>query len=182
MNTLDKKEIKRQLVEMLDAGRSKTETFKALSGGKVKDRVLAAWIGARPDPALRERHSLKINILVGLICLQALLGAVSGFFLFYEANVIAALLFTLIACGIPLLFAWGFYKNIASFYTVYVILNLSQVSSTFKGYAEDPVWTVVALAITLAVVFYAAWLKTLLFPDLAFIGPKKIKGQFVFSN
>ena len=42
MRTLNKKEIKRQVSEMLDAGRSKTETFKALSGGAVKDKVLVA--------------------------------------------------------------------------------------------------------------------------------------------
>jgi hypothetical protein len=31
-------------------------------------------------------------------------------------------------------------------------------------------------------VFFVAWLKNLLFPDLGFFGAKKIKGQFVFSN
>lgn len=179
---MDKKEIKRQLVEMLDAGRSKTETFKALSGGKVKDRVLAAWIGARPDPGLRARHSLKVTILVVLTCLQALLGAFAGFFLFYEVSVGAALVVTLMVGGIPLLFAWGFYKNIAAFYTVFVLLTISQMPRMFKGYAEEPVATLIIVAITLALVFYTAWVKTLLFPDLGFIGAKKIKGQFVFSN
>ncbi|WP_404943156.1 hypothetical protein [Pseudomonas fluorescens] len=182
MSTLDKKEIKRQLVEMLDAGRSKTETFKALSGGKVKDRVLAAWIGGRPDPALRERHSLKVTILVVLTCIQAFIGAFAGFFLFYEVSAGMALTVMLLAGGVPLLFAWGFYKNIAAVYTVYVILTISQVSRMFKGFDEDPVSTLIGVGITLAIVGYAAWLKTLLFPDLGFIGAKKIKGQFVFSN
>ena len=27
-----------------------------------------------------------------------------------------------------------------------------------------------------------AWVKALLFPDLGFVGSKKVKGQFVFSN
>ena len=67
-------------------------------------------------------------------------------------------------------------------YTVYVLLTISQVSRMFKGYEEDPLSTVIAVGITLAIVFYAAWIKTLLFPDLGFIGAKKIKGQFVFSN
>jgi hypothetical protein len=182
MNTLDKKEIKRQLVEMLEAGRSKTETFKALSGGAVKDRVLAAWIGGRPDPALRAKHSLKVTLLVVLTCIQALIGSVVGFFLFYDASAGLALTMLLIAGGIPLLFAWGFYKNVAAAYTVYVLLTISQVSRLFKGYEEDPLSTVIAVGITLAIVFYAAWIKSLLFPDLGFIGAKKIKGQFVFSN
>jgi hypothetical protein len=182
MNTLDKKEIKRQLVEMLEAGRSKTETFKALSGGKVKDRVLAAWIGARPDPLLREKHSLKVTLLIVLICIQAFIGAVSGFFLFYEVSAGLALTMMLIAGGVPLLFAWCFYKNVAAAYTVFIILNISQVSRMFKGYEEDPLSTVIAVGITFAIVFYAGWVKSLLFPDLGFIGAKKIKGQFVFSS
>ena len=182
MNALDKKEIKRQLVEMLEAGRSRTETFKALSGGKVKDRVLAAWIAGRPDPVLIERHSLKIKILVGLMCVQAALTALAALTLGYSFSIGLVLSIMLIAGGIPLLFAWGFYKNSAAAYTAYVLLTLSQMSRLFKGYAEDPVSTAIAVGITLALVFYVAWLKTKLFPDLGFIGAEKIKGQFVFSN
>ncbi|WP_342454855.1 MULTISPECIES: hypothetical protein [unclassified Pseudomonas] len=136
----------------------------------------------RADPVLREKHSLKVTLLVVLTCIQALIGAVFGFFLFYDATPVLALIMLLIAGGIPLLFAWGFYKNVAAAYTVYVLLTISQVSPMFKGYEEDPLSTVIAVGITLAIVFYAAWIKSLLFPDLGFIGAKKIKGQFVFSN
>lgn len=182
MNTLDKKEIKRQLDEMLDAGRSKNETFKAFSGGAVKDRVLAYWIGSRIDPQLRRQHARKVTILIVLTCIQALLGALVGFFMGLDIGVGFALVFTLIAAGIPLLFAWGFYKYSAQAYTIYVILTLSQISRLFKGYSEDPVSTLIGAGLTLATVFFVAWLKTKLFPDLGFIGSKKIKGQFVFSN
>ncbi|MET0845863.1 MAG: hypothetical protein ABWY46_06685 [Pseudomonas sp.] len=179
---MDKKEIKRQLVAMLDAGRSKTETFKAFSGGAVKDRALAYWIGARPDPALREKHSLKVNILIALTCIQALLGAVSGFFLGSMIGPGAVVFFTLFAALVPLAFAWGFYKYVPQAYTIYVILTVSQVSRMFKGYEEDPVMTVVGVAITLGMAFFVALVKNLLFPDLGFIGAKKVKGEYVFSN
>jgi hypothetical protein len=181
-STLDKKEIKRQLVEMLEAGRSKTETFKAFSGGAVKDRVLAYWIGARPDPALREKHSGKINVLIALTCVQALLGAVTSFFMGLMIGPGAAVFFTLFAGLVPLAFAWGFYKGSAKAYTIYMILSVSQISRMFKGYEEDPVMTVVGVAITLGMVFFATWIKNLLFPDLGFVGSKKLKGQYVFSN
>jgi hypothetical protein len=81
-NTLDKKESKRQLVAMLESGHSKTEIFKTLSGGEVK----------------------------------------------------------------------------------------------------DPVLTLIGAGITLGMVFFVAYLKTLLFPDLGFLGSKKVKGHYVFSN
>lgn len=179
---MDKKEIKRQIVAMLDAGRSRTETFKAFSGGAIKDRVLAYLIGSHPDPARIEQHQVKIKTLLVLTVAQAVLGAVAGFFLGSMIGPRATVFFTLFAALVPLWFAYGFYKNRAQFYTVYVILSISQLPRLFKDFAEDPISTLIGAAITLGMVFFVAWLKTLLFPDLAFFGPKKIKGQYVFSN
>ncbi|RON50225.1 hypothetical protein [Pseudomonas frederiksbergensis] len=179
---MDKKEIKRQVAAMLDAGRSRTETFKAFSGGAVKDRALAYLIGSRPDPALNAKHSGKVKTLLGLMIVQALLGAISGFVLGSMIGPKATVFFTLFVGLIPLWFAYGFYKYRAQFFTVYVILSLSQFSRIFKDFAEDPVTTLIGAAIGLGMVCFVAWVKTLLFPDLAFIGPKKIKGQYVFSN
>ncbi|RBL68868.1 hypothetical protein V9L13_03490 [Pseudomonas sp. RSB 5.4] len=179
---MDKKEIKRQAMQMLEAGRSKTETFKALSGGVVKDKVLAYWIGSRPDPQLLERHAGKIKILLGLIYAQALFGLVGGYFLGLTISAGFAIVLGLLAGGISLLFAWGFYRNSAQTYTVYTLLSISQVPQMFKDYAEDPVSVIIGVVTTLAMVFFVAWVKNLLFPDLGFMGSKKIKGQFVFSN
>lgn len=179
---MDKKEIKRQALAMLDAGRSKTETFKAFSGGAVKDRVLAYWIASRPDPVLNQRHQGKVKVLLGLTIAQALMGAVAGFVLGTLIGPKATVFFTLFAGLVPLLFAYGFYKYRAQYFTVYIFLTISQFSRLFKDFAEDPISTLIAAAITLAMVFFVAWIKNLLFPDLAFFGPKKIKGQYVFSN
>lgn len=182
MSQLDKKETKRQVGEMLDTGRSKTETFQAFSGGALKDKALAYLIGSRPDPDLIERHAGKIKILLGLIYVQALIGLVGGYFLGLTISTGFAIGLGLFAGGVPLLFAWGFYRNAAHAYTVYVVLSISQVPRIFKEYGDDPTGTVIGVAITLAMIFYVAWLKNLLFPDLGFFGAKKIKGQFVFSN
>lgn len=179
---MDKKETRQQVVAMLDAGHSRSETFKAFSGGAVKDRVLAYLIGSHPDPALIEQHRGKIKVLLVLTFAQALLGAVAGFFLGSIIGPKATVFFTLFAALVPLWFAYGFYKNRAQFYTVYVILSISQMPRLFKDFAEDPISTLIGVGITLAMVFFVAWLKTLLFPDLAFFGPKKIKGEYVFSN
>ncbi|QJI39611.1 hypothetical protein HKK52_01305 [Pseudomonas sp. ADAK2] len=179
---MDKKEIKRQLLAMLDAGRSRTETFKTFSGGAVKDRVLAYWIGAHPDPALNRQHRRKLTILIVLTVVQAVLGAVAGFFLGSMIGPKAALFITLFAGLIPLWFAYGFYKNLAQFYTVYIVLSLSQSSRLFKDFAEDRLTTLIGAGITLGMVYFVLYLKMKLFPDLAFFGPKKLKGQYVFSN
>lgn len=179
---MDKKEIKRQVFEMLDAGRSKTETFKALSGGKVKDRVLAAWIGGRPDPVLRKRHSVKVTILVVLMGILGLMGMLAGWLHINDGGIGMDLAIMLIAGVIPLLFAWGFYKGIAVVYTIYVTFTISQLPREFVGFSEEPISTLLGIAFILAIVFFVGWVKSLLFPDLALVGAKKIKGQFVFSN
>lgn len=181
-NTLDKKEIKRQVGAMLAAGHSRAETFKALAGGSVKDRVLATWIGAYPDPVLRKRHSIKVNVLVTLMGIMGLLGAIAGLLQINDGGVAMAILMVLIVGVIPFLFAWGFYKGIAVVYTIYITFTISQIPREFVGFSEEPVSTVLGAVFILAMVFYAAWVKSLLFPDLALIGAKKIKGQFVFSN
>lgn len=179
---MNKKESKRQLVAMLESGHSKSEIFKTLSGGEVKDRVLAYWIGAYADPELCQRHSGKIKTLLFLTIAQALLGAVLGFFLGSMIGPGAAVFFTLFAAVVPLLFTWGFYKNVAQAYTLYVILSLSQFPRMFQGFEEDPLLTLVGAGITLGMVFFVAYLKTLLFPDLGFLGSKKVKGHYVFSS
>nr|WP_095118281.1 hypothetical protein [Pseudomonas sp. Irchel s3f10] len=179
---MNKQAIKRKVVEMLDSGHSRTETFKALSGGKVKDRVLAGWIGAHPDPALRKRHAVKVNILVALMGIWGLLGGIAGLLQINDGGIAMALTMVLIIGVIPLVFAWGFYKGIALVYTIYVTFTISQIPREFYGFSEEPVSTLLGVAFILAMVFYAAWIKSLLFPDLGFIGAKKIKGQFVFSN
>ena len=179
---MDKQQIKRKVAEMLNGGHSRAETFKALSGGKVKDRVLAGWIGAHPDPVLRKRHAGKVNILVALMGIWGLLGGIAGLLQINDGGIAMALTMVLIIGVIPFLFAWGFYKGIAVVYTIYVTFAISQIPREFVGFSEEPVSTLVGVAFILAMVFYAGWVKSLLFPDLALVGTRKIKGQFVFSN
>ena len=167
---------------MLEGGHSRSETFKALSGGKVKDRVLAGWIGARRDPVLRKRHAVKVNILVALMGIWGLLGGIAGLVQINDGGIAMAVAMVLIVGVIPLLFAWGFYQGIAVVYTIYITFTISQIPRELAGFSEEPVSTLLGVAFILAMVFYAAWVKSLLFPDLAMIGPKKIKGQFVFTN
>ncbi|PRB45897.1 hypothetical protein CQ009_21670 [Pseudomonas sp. MYb2] len=179
---MDRQAIKRRVVEMLEGGHSRSETFKALSGGKVKDRVLAGWIGGRRDPVLRKRHAVKVNILVALMGIWGLLGGIAGLVQINDGGIVMAVAMVLIVGVIPLLFAWGFYQGIAVVYTIYITFTISQIPRELAGFSEEPVSTLLGVAFILAMVFYAAWVKSLLFPDLAMIGPKKIKGQFVFTN
>jgi hypothetical protein len=179
---LDKKEIKQQITRMLEAGRSKTETFQAFSGGAAKDRLLAFWIASYSDQNLYEQHYRKINILITIIFIQALLGAVVGFGLGAAIGPTAALGFAALCGLIPLLFAYGFYRNYAGAYNIYIALSVVQIPRALAHFGEAPVISAIGMGISLAMLAFVWYLRTQLFPDFAFIKPKKVKGQYVFSN
>ncbi|RON10080.1 hypothetical protein BK659_09260 [Pseudomonas brassicacearum] len=179
---MDRKKIKRQLEEMLEAGRSRTDTFKAFAGGEIKDRVLAYWIAAYPDQDLYEAHYRKINTLVTISFIQALLGTVLGYLLGANIGPKASIILAAIAGVVPLLFAYGFYRNSAQAYTIYIVLTISQLPRLLSGFSEAPLVATAGAVYTLGMLFFVMRLKSLLFPDFAFFGPKKVKGQYVFSN
>lgn len=179
---MDKKQARRQVIASLEAGRSRGETFAAFAGSGIKERLLAFWIAAYCDPRLYARHRRKVQVLLAVMFLQAAVGAVAGFFLGSAIGPKAAWVFALLGGVVPLLFAWGFHKPSVNAYSLYGILTLSQFPRLFEGYAEDPLGTLVGAAITLGVVFFALYVRRLIFPDFAFTGPRKVKGRYVFSS
>ncbi|AZD60375.1 hypothetical protein C4K18_2402 [Pseudomonas chlororaphis subsp. aurantiaca] len=102
---MDKQQAKRQVIASLEAGRSKGETFAAFAGSGIKERLLAFWIAAYSDPALYARHRRKIQILLAVMLLQAVVGAVAGFFLGSVIGPKAAWVFALLGgwcrCCLP---------------------------------------------------------------------------------
>ena len=125
---------------------------------------------------------LLVAISVALMGIWGLLGGIAGLLQINDGGIAMTLTMVVIIGVIPLLFAWGFYKGIAVVYTIYVTFTISQIPREFYGFSEEPVSTLLGVAFILAMVFYAAWVKWLLFPDLALVGARKIKGQYVFSN
>ena len=179
---MDKKEIKQQVTRMLAAGRSRTETFQAFTGGAAKDRLLAHWIATYSDQNLYEQHYKKINVLITIIFIQALFGAVVGFGLGGTIGPNAAWIFGALCGFIPLLFAYGFYRNYVGTYNIYIILSITQIPRALADFGEAPVISAIGMGISLAMLAFVWYLRARLFPDFAFFTPKKIKGQYVFSN
>ena len=116
----DKKEIQARAEALLAQGVGKSEVFRQLSGQGMKDRRLAAWLAARHDPQARAEMSLHVNILVGLMVLQALIMLTVG----WQVSMWLGLALT----SIPLLFAWGFRKPYAGAYTGYLAFRPGPLS------------------------------------------------------
>ncbi|HEX5337932.1 MAG TPA: hypothetical protein VFW53_05815, partial [Gallionella sp.] len=87
-----------------------------------------------------------------------------------------------IVASIPLLFAWGFYKNHAGAYNAYILLAIIQLPKQFSGFADSPVATAIGLAVGAGLLIFVWYVRQKLFPDFAFTAPKKVKGQYVFSD
>jgi hypothetical protein len=182
MNNLSKVEVKQKVAEMLDAGTSKTEVFKTLSGGAVKDRVLAYYIAAHAFPLLCAKHDGKVNGLITMMFIQALIAALAGYALGAKIGPNAAWIFPALCAVIPLLIAYGFYKNSVGAYNAYIILTLASSHNLFKGFTEAPITSSISIAIAVGMFMFVWYVRSLLFPDFAVIGPRKAKGNYVFST
>ena len=108
---MDKKKIKQQVTELLNSGTQKNDVFKALSGGAAKDNQLALLIASHPNPQLYNQYNRKITTLVIIMLIQALFAARIGFGLGAEIGPIATWVLAFICAIIPLILAFGFYKN-----------------------------------------------------------------------
>lgn len=170
----DKKTIRRQMDAMLAEGTGKTEIFRRLSGQGVKDRHLAAWLADTPDMQARAEMGLHINILTGLMVLQALiiLMITASFSLFLG---LALML-------IPLLFAWGFRAPRSGAYSGYFLLSIISLGRNLSHMLPLTTANVVGIAISIGMVAYVFWIQRRIFPDTNGFGPNRKGMQFVFTT
>lgn len=179
---MNKKEIKSKVNELLVAGVAKAEVFAQLSGQGIKDNQLAYYIVSHASLNLGDQYAGKVNILITLMFVQSLLGFFMGFVIGAKIGPNAQWVVGAFVASIPLLFAWGFYKNRAGAYNVYILLSIIQLPKQFSGFSDNPVATSIGLAVGIGLLTFVWYLRQKMFPDFAFISPKKIKGQYVFSE
>ena len=170
----DRKAIQARADAMLAQGVGKSEVFRQLSGQGLKDRQLAAWLAARHDPQARAEMSLHVNILVGLMVLQALILLAVGWQV--------ATWFGLALAIIPLLFAWGFRKPYAGAYSGYLLLSIITVGRNLAQLFPITTGGLVGVALSVGMICYVFWIQRRLFPDMNFLGPMRKGGQFVFTT
>jgi len=179
---MNKKEIKAKVNALLALGTAKTDVFVKLAGQGVKDSQLAHFIASYADQQRCSEHSRKVSVLVTIMIFQALIAFLFSFGAGMKFGPNAKWIIGFISASIPILFAFGFYKNIAGAYNAYIILTIIQLPNSFTELSSNPIATTVVLVINLAVFGYVWYVRKKIFPDFAFIGPKKIKGQYVFSS
>jgi hypothetical protein len=179
---MNKKEIQTKVRELLATGVSKSEVFRQLSGQGIKDYQLALFIASYVDPTRSDKHNGKVNALITLMFVHALIAFILGFFIGAKLGPNARWIIGGLVASIPLLFAWGFYKHQAAFYNAYILLTIVQIPRSLESFTASPVATSIALSLNFAVLAYVWYVRNQIFPDFAFITPKKVKGEYVFSG
>lgn len=178
---MTKKEIKSKMVELLSSGISKTDVFTELSGRGVKDSQLAYYIASYPNPTHCIAHKRKVNIVITLTSIAAILGCIACFGL-EEIGPNAKWLIVGIIILIQLLFVWGFYTNRVVAYNVFILLSIVQLPKSLEGFTSSPIISSIGIAINLGILVYVWYVRQKLFPDFIITTPKKIKGQYVFTG
>lgn len=179
---MDKKEVRTRIDEMLSAGVKKQDVFATLSGKGVKDRVLAYWIAAYAGPRRCAANRSHIRTLIVIACIELVLGMFVAFGAGAQISPMANLFIGVIAALFGILFVWGFAKNKANIYNGFILLSLTLLPRAFQGFSAEPGTTAIAVAISLALIAYVWFVRNRLFPDFAFISPRKMNGKYVFSD
>lgn len=177
---MNKKQIKAKVDALLTSGVGKTAVFRLLSDHGVSDRVLAHYIASHVNAADVDEHAGKIDRLLWVMYAQALIGLWVGWNMAAAWGPVGKGFALLLCAGLPLFFAWGFYKNLAGFYNAYILLQVVQLPKLFKGFDAEPVITLVAVGINLAMLAYVWYVRYQLFPDFLAFSPKKLSGKYVF--
>lgn len=179
---MKKKEIKAKVDALLGSGVGKTAVFRLLTGHGVRDSLLAHYIASHVDTSEVDEHANKIDRLLWIMYAQALFGVWIGWSLGASYGPVGQGILVALCAGIPLLFAWGFYKNTAGAYNAYILLQIVQLPKAFKDFNAEPVTTLVAVAISVAVLAYVWYVRSKLFPDFLAFTPKKRSGTYVFVS
>lgn len=177
---MNKAEIKSKVSELLSSGTAKAEVFTQLSGQGVKDSQLAYFIASYPDPVRCEQHGGKVNALITLMFIQAVIAFFLGYGIGVKIGPNAKWIIGGLIALIPLLFAWGFYTNRVGAYNAYILLSMVQLPKSFEGFASSPVVSSIGVAISVGLMAYVLYVREKILPGFAFTSPKKVKGKYVF--
>ncbi len=179
---MNKKEAKAKVKDLLSSGVPRSEVFAQLSGQGVKDRLLASLIATTADPYLCNIHDRKVNAVITLMFIQAVLGLLIGFSIGSTIGPNARWVIGGLCALVPLLFAWGFYNHLAGAYNAYIVLYAGSAAGQVEAVTSGSISMFVGSVIGIVMFAFVCYVRQKIFPDWAFFTPRKVKGRYVFSN
>lgn len=179
---MNKQDIRANIEQRIAEGEGKSSIFGALRGQGINDRVLAHLIASHADPKLIAQHPRLIQSMVILAWLQVALGMLASLHLALTVSPFAGLLAAGFIGGFCYLFVWGFRNSRAWAYNASIILSIINLPRALGDLATEPGSSLFALALGVAWIGYTWFVRSKLFPDFAFMGPRKAGGLYQFSS
>lgn len=181
---MNKKEIKQKIAELINAKKTKSEVYKILTEQGENISLVAYLIASNPDPIAYEKNYRKINTLITIMFITALLAGLIGHGASLQAGFSkgTATFVTLSSIAFPLLLAYGFYKNYARAYNTKIIFSLMSLPLAFINITKGLPGAYIGLGITLVILAFVWHLRSRLFPDFSILKPKKVNGKYIFTN
>lgn len=179
---MNKKQTQAEIARRIDQGESKASIHRSLSGGELSERQVASLIATHADPRLTRQHAGLVTTLVTISWIQLALALVVILVAAAPLGLGALLFLMAFTAAFGYLFIWGFKHHKAWAYTAAFILSCSNLPKTLKDFSSEPITSIVALLVGAAILAFTWHVRSKLFPDLLFLGPRKVKGSFVFSS
>lgn len=182
---MNKKELRQTIGKMIDIGKSKQEIFEELSSKGENTSTVARLIALHPNKQRYEDNYGKINILITAMFFLALFNAFNGHSVGLKFGSTYAWVLTFLGALAPLLYAYGFFKNYANAYNIFIILGSIELLRSLIAFFDMPLPIVVVsadLAFNVLFMVFVWYLRSRLFPDIYILGPKKINQHYVFTS
>ena len=181
---MNKKQIQAEVARRIDAGESKTAIHRSLLGGELNEGRLAHLIATHAEERLTHAHARLVTALVVIAWVQLVFALVMVLAVGLQSGMAwgPILLLAAFTAGFGYLFIWGYRHHKAWAYTLSIFLSIINLPKAFKDFSAEPVTSLVAFAVSVAVIAFTWHVRSKLFPDLHVVGPRKVKGSFVFSS
>jgi hypothetical protein len=180
---MNNKELKHTIAKMIDSGKPKQEIFQALIAKGENISTVANLLASHPSQHAYEQNHKKINILIAFMFIWALISAPNGYITGLKTSIEYGWTLAFLSFLVPLLYAYGFYKNYAKAYNIFITIGLISIFFGFAKLFKLPnADTYISLCFNTLLLVYAWYLRTQLFPDFFILSPKKVNGQYAFTS
>ena len=184
MTTAKLNEARLRLSNMLAMGMRKQDVFAALCQEGFKEKQAAYLIASHLAPVNAQKNQMHVFLLVAMASIQLLLGLFSIYSLTEGGHL--PIIFTLVAfllialiCGA---FIYGFAKRFLGAFNAYMMLTLVSMPRQMIEFRDDPLVTLLGLAISVATAGYVMFVRAKLYPDFMLFTPRRIDGKYVFRD
>ncbi|MEY4766016.1 MAG: hypothetical protein RI907_2689 [Pseudomonadota bacterium] len=178
---MKKKAIQAEVQRMLEMGLAKAQVLRHLVASGAQPRAAAHAIASYPQPELLAKHAKLVDAMVVISWLQLAFTVLICLVIGLRYGLLPTAIITALVGAFGYLFVWGFNHNRAWAYNATLIMGIVNLPQQMGGLLTDPASSAIGLTLSAALMGFAWFVRTRIFPDFAFISPRKANGEYVFT-